>query len=365
MEELVRLTYARALEEVKTTPISRPQIQPGTYLPNEAFSYTALFEIKPELTLDGYKGLKLEKEEVVITPKEIDEELKKIQQSMTQLAPTADETVLGEGHVATLDFKGKAGGKPFKGSEAKDFQVDIGTGGILPEFEKQLHGLKKGEVKQIEFQYPKDYFNKELADQKAEFTVTLKDLRAKNVPALNDDFAKDLGNYESLAQVREAITTRLAQTKENAVKGALFQKILKELSEKNKFDIPESMVNTELSHMVEQLGHEMTQRGQKLEDLNLQEVVNHYRPEAEFRTRGFLILDKIAQLEKLEVADAEIDQFLEAQSKAAGRPKEQIRAYYEKNQLFNSLKMRLLHEKALEFVLSQAKIKGVKPKKKD
>ena len=364
IEEVVRETYPQAVAEQKLQPISRPHIEPGTLLVDQPFSYTATIEIRPEISVNGYEGMKLEKEEVEISKDQIGEELKKIQQSMTQLEPTPDETILSAGHVATVDFSGKANGKPFKGSQAKDFSIDIGSGGILPEFEKQLQGLKKGTTQSVRFDYPKDYFNKELAGQSAEFSVTVKDIRKKNVPVLNDEFAKDLGSYETLKQVEEMIADRLKQQQEGSIKGELHKKILQELIQKNKFEVPESMIFAELNSMIENLAQELSQRGQKLEDLNIQEVIAHYRPEAEFRTQSFLILDTIANAEKLSVPDADLEQFIENQAKSMQRPKEQLKAYYDSKQLLPSLKLRLLHEKSLEFVLSKAKIKTTKPKKK-
>ncbi len=365
MEKVVDLTLLTALQQSQLTPISRPEIEPGLSTAMGGISYSALFEILPEITVKekDYKGLKLEKTEVTAETTEVDQELLRLQQAMTQLEPLPTETALAAGHVATIDFKGLIEGKEYKEGEAKDFLVELGAGGLLPEFEKALTGAKTGEEKEIHFSYPTDYFNKDLAGKKAEFKVKVKDIRKKNVPKLDDDFAKDVGDYKSLKEVKEDLSKRIVQAKESQQKGVLYNAILKQLVEKVKFEIPESLANSELAHMLEELTAELKKRGQKLEDLNPEEVIKHYKPEAEFRVRGFLVLDKVAHEEKMEATDAEVENRLKAIATNINRPFEEVRTHYEKNRLLPSLKTRIIHEKALEFLLNEAKIKIVKPKK--
>ena len=362
VEKLVDLTLSKAFQEAKVQPISKPEIAPGLWNATGGFSYTAQFEILPEIILKESKGLKLEKEEVQVSKEELEEEISRLQQAMTQLEPLPSGTLFAEGHVATIDFKGLIDGKSFKGSEAKDYSVELGTGSMLADFEKALKGVKSGEDRDIQFDYPKDYFNKELAGKPASFKVSVKEIRKKNVPHLDDEFAKDLGNFKTMKEVRADMEKRIAEAKESRQKGALYDQIIKQLVEKNKFDIPESLVRSELSHMLQTFAEEIKKRGQKLEDVKVEEVVKEFQPEAEFRVRGFLVLKKVAEEAKVEVTQEELDKELNAIAKGLNRPVAEVRAHYEKNNLLRSLYTRILHEKALEFVLNQAKIKTVKPK---
>ena len=363
MERVVQKSYPKALEELKVFPVSQPRVIPGTFSKEKEFSYTAEFEIRPEIVVKNYKGLKLEREKVDVDPKMVEGELTRLQQQMTQLEPTPEETLSAKGHVLTVDFSGVAEGQKFEGSESKDFALELGAKGLLPDFENGLIGLKKGEKKNLKFDYPKDYFNKALAGKKAEFNVTVKDIRKKNVPVLNDDFAKDLGQYKTLVEVKADIQKRIADHLENDSKGKLFRKILEELSKSNPFEVPESMVLSELNNMIETLARDLSSQGKKLDDLNVQELYQQHQPEAEFRVRSFLLLDKISELESVLISEEEVDQFIATQAASLKRPAEEVKAYYIKNRLLDSLKLRLLHEKTLEFVLNQAKIKETNPKK--
>lgn len=365
IEKVVDLTLLEALQQSNLNPISRPEIESGLSTATGGISYSATFEILPKITIKekDYKGLKLEKTAVEVEAAEVDQELLRLQQAMTQLEPLPTETVLAAGHVATIDFKGLIEGKEYKEGEAKDFLVELGSGGLLPEFEKALSGTKAGEEKEIQFSYPQDYFNKDLAGKKAEFKIKVKDIRKKNVPKLDDEFAKDLGEYKSLKEVKEDLSKRIVQTKESQQKGVLYNDILKQLVEKVKFDVPDSLITSELAHMLEELAAELKKRGQKLEDLKAEEVIQHYKPEAEFRVRGFLVLDKVAHETKMEATTQELENRLKAIATNVNRPLEEVRTHYEKNRLLPNLKTRIIHEKALEFLLNEAKIKIVKPKK--
>ena len=365
IDKAVDLTLAEAIRQTNLRPISRPEIDPGLSTATGGFSYTATFDVLPEIVIKekDYKGLKLEKTEVKVENEEMEAELKRLQQAMTQLEPTSTETVMAAGHVVTIDFKGLIEGKEYKEGEAKDFHVEVGTGSLLPEFEKAIAGLKAGEEREVKFDYPQDYFNKDLAGKKAEFKIKVKAIRKKNVPALDDEFAKDLGAFKTLKDVKEDLSKRIAAAKESQAKGLLFNEILKQLVDKTKFDVPESLVHSELGNMIQELAEEMKKRGQKVEDLNPEELIKHYKPEAEFRVRAFLVLDRVAEESKMAVSDKELEERLQAIAKGINRSFDEVKAHYEKNKLISSLKTRILHEKTLEFVLNESKIKVVKPKK--
>lgn len=365
VEKVVDLTLAKAFKEAKVYPISRPEITPGLFMDTGGLSYTATFDVLPPIpiTEKDYKGLKLEKTEIEVAKEEVESELTRLQKAMTQLEPAPAETVLVKGLVAVIDFKGTAEGKPFKGGEAKDYVIEFGDGEMLGDFEKGIEGAKVGEVRKISFDYPKDYFNKELAGKKAHFDITIKEIRTKNVPKLDDDFAKDLGQYKTLQDVKVDLEKRIVSAKEGHQKGELFSQIIKQLTDKIKFEAPQSLITSELRHMLEQFAQEIQKRGQKLDDVKVEEVLKEFQPEAENRVRSFLILDKIVEEVKLEATDKELEDRLESMAKQAGRPLPEVKAHYEKNNLLGSLKNRILHEKSLEFVLNEAKIKVVKPKK--
>lgn len=365
IEAVVDQTLIPACQQAGLRPISRPEIEPGLWQGSGGFSYHATFEVLPEIKIaeKDYKGLKLEKEEMEVSKEEIEAELKHLQEAMTQLEPLPNETALEKGHVAILDYTGTLEGKSFKGGEAKDFPVEVGTGGLLKDFEAGLIGATAGEKRAIAFTYPSDYFNKELAGKKGEFQVTLKSVRKKNVPALDDEFAKDLGDFKNLDAVKENIKKRLEAVKEAEQKNQIQAQALKELTDKIKFEVPSSLVYGELHHMVGGLAKDLQAQGEDIQKLDLKEVVKNLTPNAEFRVRSFLLLNQLSQDQKLEVTEAECEGKLENIAKGSAKPLAEVKAYYEKNRLIDSLKTRMVHEKALEIVTNQAKIKVIKAKK--
>lgn len=366
IEGVVDQTLLPACNEVNVRPISAPEIEPGLWQAAGGFSYHATFEVLPEIkiTEKNYKGLKLEKEEVEVSSEEIEKEIERLQQALTQLEPLPDDTIIADGLVAILDYTGKLDGKPFKSGEAKDFSVEIGSGNLLKDFEAGLKGAKKGETRALSFSYPNDYFNKELAGKKGEFNVTVKSVRKKAVPKLDDDFAKDLGNYKNMEEVRADAKKKIAAAKENEQTNHCYNAIVKNLTEEIKFDVPEALVHNELHHMINELAKDLSAQGQDINKLDRNEVVKTLQPNAEFRVKSFLILNHLCELLKIEVKEEEMDARLENVAKSAQRPLPEIKAYYEKNRLMAPLRARITHEKVLELVLNEAKIKVVKPKSK-
>lgn len=364
IEKIVDQTLIQALQTTKVRPISRPEIEPGLWQGNGSFSYQAVFEVLPEIQLNekDYQGLKLEKEEIQVEPKEIDHEIERLRQALTQLEPLSPDTTVQKGHVAIIDYQGKLDGKLFKDGEAKDFAVEIGGGGLLKDFEEGLLGAKQNEERTITFTYPSDYFNKELAGKKGEFKVQVKSVRKKHVPELNDDFAKDLGAFKNMAEVRADCEKRIAAAKTLHQKNDLFNQIIQQLVEKKKFEVPTSLVENELHHLIEELARDLESQGKDIREVDAKEVIEHLKPSAEFRVRSFLNLNQLCQCLKVEVKEAELEERLANLAKGANRPLAEMKAYYEKNGLIGPLKTRMLHEKALEIVLNEAKIKVKKGK---
>lgn len=362
IDAIVDLSVGDAFKEAKTFPINRPELTPGMWLGNGGYTYTLTFEVLPEFQLKDYKGLKLEKEEIEVSSEEINQEMKRLQEAMTQLEPLPKETKVADGHVVQLDFEGKVDGKKFEGGDAKDLMAEIGSGQMLKDFENQIKGATVQEEIDVAFQYPKDYFNKDLAGKKGEFKVKVKDIRKKSVPELNDDFAKDLGNFKTLVEVQDDVKKRIERAKEYYQKTQLSNQVIAVLVEKHSFEIPESLVHSELRSMLERFAEEVKRRGQKLEEFDFEKLAEEFKPEAQKRVRGFLLVDAVAKDLKLEVSEKEMADRLDAIAKSVQKSLNEVKAYYEKNRLLGSLQTQILHEKALENVVNEAKIKVVKPK---
>ncbi len=363
IKQIVKDTYPQAVAQVEGKPISDPRIEAKTLEDGKDFSYRAIFEIYPEVKAEKYAGLKLESEKVAVESEEVERELSLLQQRMTQLEPAPDAE-LGSGTMALIDFNGTADKKSFEGSEAKDFVVDYGTGSLLKEFEEQIAGMKTNEEKDISFVYPADFFNKDIAGKQGEFHVKVKEVRKKNIPALDDELAKSLGDFKTLADLKTDLTKRIQEAKEELQRRKLHRQIIEQLAKQQEIEVPEVMVNAELNSMLEQLNHDLQQRGQTLEQagVDAKGFVSQNLEEAKLRTRGFLLVNSIAKQEEIAVAKDEVEARLAQISAQANHPIDKVKEHYEQNNLMAQLEGEILLEKSLDLVVKKSKIKTIKAK---
>lgn len=366
VQQVVRDTYPKAVAEVGARPLGDPRIEPQVVVEKgKPFNYKANIEVYPEFTAEGYDGLSLEREKIEVTDDEVDAELKRLQRHMTQLEPLPTGEV-GPGVVAMIDFKGTANGQPFPGSEAENYVVDFGTGGLLEEFEVQIKGMKAADERDIEFSYPADYFKHEIAGKKGAFRVRVKEVRRKIVPELNDDFAKDVGQFESLGQVRENLKLRIGEYKEAMVQNMLRERAIRMLIEKHKdLEAPTVIVEAELGNMLNQLDSQLKAQGRSLAEAKVdpKEFVKVHAKEAADRAKGYMIMEGIANQENIQVADEEVEKRIEAIAAQNRQPTAKIREHLEKNSMLTQLRGQIRFEKTLDFIVGRAKIKELKPKK--
>lgn len=366
IEEIVNKYTFEALQENNLNPVSRPGIEIGKFEEEKPFEYNMTFEVRPEIKEPKYDGFKLEKEKVVADEKEIEEHLKYLQNMLTRLEPVADDDVVGDGKAISVDFTGTAGGQKFKGSDAKNFLIDIGGGGVLPEIEKNLIGMKLHEKKSMEFDYPKDYFNKELAGKKAVFEVEVKEIKKKVVPEINDDFAKDAGPFKTLSELKKSIVEKIEQHKDHNEKQKMYRQVIEQLVEKNKIEIPECFVESEVESAVEGLKRDLKAQGKTVEDakINLDGFKEKVKPEAILRVKGNLILDKVSEIENVQVADEEVEQYLKDVAAKAREGLDKVKKHFNDNKLLGGVKFQIRSQKTLDLIISKSKIKEIKPKKK-
>ncbi len=361
IKEIIGDTYAEALRKEAAAPISEPHLEYEAYEQDKAFTYHANYDVMPEVEAPEYEGLKLEKEKIEVGKEEVENGLERLRHSMTQLEPVEGGS-FGPDTVAVIDFEGTADGKPFKGSEAKNFMAEFGN--MLPDFENQIKGMKAGEEKEISFAYPKDYFNKDIAGKQAKFKVKVNKIQKKVVPDLNDEFAKTLGKFEKIDQVKEEIKKQIIDYKEGMVKQELSSQALQQIVDKNQIEVPEVMINDELRAMLDDVARQLKSQGQTLKDAGIEAksfVSKHYNNAAN-RVRGYLLAFAIAKKENIQATDKEVEARLEAISKQTGQPLNKVKEHFEKNKLLEKLKSQILYEKALDLIVSKAKVKEVKKK---
>ncbi|PIR20296.1 MAG: trigger factor [Deltaproteobacteria bacterium CG11_big_fil_rev_8_21_14_0_20_47_16] len=360
LEEVLQESYVEAMQASNLIPISRPDINPGQLNKGKVFTYEATFEVRPEVTVKNYTDIKLKGEPVEVTNEEVENELKRLQELMAQMVPPLVGAGVGKESVVTVDYTGKVDGKDFPGNTASDFVIDIPAGNLLPAFSEKLIGASLGDVREFEIDYPADYFNKELAGKKGQFSVTIKDIKTKVLPEINDDFAKDLAKGATLLELRGMIRKDIEAAKERNRRRELGQQALDHLVEKHDFEIPTSLQMLELRSLFEQFQQHLQQQNQKLEDIGMtpEKFIAEYSDVATRRVRGYLILDAIAEAESLSVTDEDLENFFQGLSAQLGEPVTKIRAHYDENERKNALKVKILQEKTLDFVIDKAKIGG-------
>lgn len=358
MEALVQQSYSQALEQTGQAPLARPQVEPGPFDRTQPFSYSATFEIRPVVTLGDYKTLDLTKPVSAVEDADVEAQLMQMREAMTQLAPLDDDAVVANGMVARIDFSGTVDGKPFEGSEATDFVVDIGAGKLLAPFEEQLLGKKIGETCTVKFAYPDDYFNVTLSGGAGEFTVTIKELKQKILPDFDDDFAKSMGDYADAAALQAAVREQLVTRKEYEVNAQLGEQALKILLERHPFDVPEVMVGWELSAMFQEFEQRVKREGKTLQQVGVtpEAFIQEYESLARDRVRSFLVLEAIAKAESITISNDDVENRLKMIADSVGENVPKVRLMYEKNNLLDSLKTEILHQKCLDFVVKQSKI---------
>lgn len=366
MKKVVQDTYPDAVADAGANPIGPPSVEPKGHLElGKPFGYKATFEVYPEFNLKEYEGINLEREKVDVTDAEVELELKRLQQHMTQLEPAPDGK-LSAGMVAMIDFKGHAGGEVFPGSEAENYVIDFGSGNLLKDFEVQIEGMGAGDTREIEFHYPKDYFRKDIAGKKGAFTVKAKEVRRKIVPNLDDEFAKELGQYKMLDDVRADLKKKILDFKNLIERNKLIEQAIRSLIDRHKdLEVPTALIDSELGNMLEQLKKQMESQGRRIEDskIDAKEFVKTNLEEAKNRARGYMVVSAIAAKEDVKVTDQEVDFRINQIATQQKQPAAKVRQDLEDKKQLSGIRSQLVFEKTLDLILSRAKIKDVKPKK--
>ena len=359
---LVNNSLYKAMIEYKVEPVSQPEIvESGVVEKGQTFSYQAEVEVRPEVVAQNYTGLKLEKDKLVLADDAIEMQLKQMADSRVQLEESKRKKVR-EGDTLVIDFEGFVNDTPFKNGAAKDYQLEIGSNSFIPGFEDQLIGFKRDEEGEIKVTFPESYGVKELAGQPAVFKVTVKEIKEKVEPKIDDDFANEF-EADNLADLKEKIRENLLQQEEGRIRGKLQEKLMDALVANNSFEVPEGMVQNQLLHLKDNFSQRLKSQGMSLEMLGMNEenFARTYREMAAQQVKGELLLDSISQQEQLSVEDQEVDDKIKGIAEEAKAPLENVQKYFANVQARDGLKSQLLHDKVIEFLLEKAELTEVEP----
>jgi len=361
IQKLIEESYPKALSETELQPVSPPAIDPGAFEGGKPFQYSALVEIKPDIKLEGYAGLKLEGKKEEVTDEEVTQRMKALQNLHANLSTISEVRPIQAGDYVIVDYEAKVDGKPLEGGKAVDFTVEVGSGQFIPTFEEKLIGLRVEEEKEIEVSFPADYGYQKWAGKTVSFHVKTKEIKAKILPPLDDEFAKDLGDYSSLDELRAKLKGEIEKEKALALEQQLKDQAVNQLLEANPFEVPESLVEEQAKAMVSDTKLRLAAQGVVLKNLGVSEekLQGDYRDMAQKQVKTFLILEKIANQEGITVTDEEADHRLKEISERMRQPFEKVKGYYEKNGLLPEVKAGILRDKTLNFLLEKANVQYV------
>ncbi|NLG88423.1 MAG: trigger factor, partial [Clostridiaceae bacterium] len=304
--------YEKALKENNIQPVDRPELDIEQIGKGKDLVFTAKVTVKPEVKLGQYKGFKIKKDKVKITDEDVQKELERIQEINARLISIEDRPVK-EKDIVNIDFEGFVDGEPIEGGSAKGYSLVIGSGSFIPGFEEQLIGVGKGEKKEINVKFPEDYSNESLKGKEAVFNVTVNEIKEKELPAINDEFAQDVSEFDTLEEYRADIRKRLEENARNAADKKYEDEVVKKAVDNAEVDIPEVMVERRIDELLRRF--DLTLRYQGM-DLNTymemmktdeQSLRNEYRETALQQVKTQLVLEKISQVEQVDASEEEID----------------------------------------------------------
>jgi len=361
IQKLIEETYPQALSETDLHPVSPPVIDPGGFEDGKPFQYSAMIEVKPDIQLEEYTGLKIEGKKEEVKDEEVEGRLKALQNLHANLKTISEARPIQTGDYVIVDYEARLGGKPLEGGKAIDFTVEVGSGQFIPAFEEKLIGLKPEEEKEIEVSFPEDYGYQKWAGKTISFHVKIKEIKEKILPPLDDEFAKDLGDYSSFEELKAKLKGEIEKEKELALERQLKDQVVDQLLEINPFDVPESLVGEQAKAMVSDTKLRLAAQGVALKNLGVSEekLQEDYKAMAQKQVRTFLILEKIAGQEGIAVTDEEADDRLREMSERMHQKFDVVKRYYEKNGLLPEVKAGIIRDKTLNLLLEKANISYV------
>ncbi len=356
MNRLISDSYLKAVQENNLSPVDMPNITNISPLEkNTPLNFTAMVEVRPSIELGSYEGIEVKEVPVAATDEEVNQTIDRLREMYAQLEVVEGQP-LEKDHTAIIDFEGFREGKSIEGAKAADYMVQLDSGNLIPGFEDQLAGMNKGETRQITVTFPADYSNKDLAGKEAQFTVTLKEIKKKAMPELNDEFAKDIGEHKSVDELKARIKEDIEARKRNDQASAQREELLGKLVDAHTFDVPEGMVEKELMSMARQQAMRLARQGMDLKTFDIASFREKNRDLAMKRVKGILILDVIADREKVDVSDTELNASLAAMARSSGQKLDEVRKHYDSQEGgLDSLRASLIQEKTLAHLLSKAK----------
>lgn len=362
MRKLYEQTLYKAMDEHKIDPVDSPTIESDLLEQNSSFKYSALVEVMPQILLKEYTGLAVKKERYTPDSASIEGELGRMQNNMAQLIPVADGTAVENGHSVSVDYTFSVDGFPEESASAEEAMLEIGANNLIPGVEEQLIGMKSGESKEFSLALPEGYRNKDAAGRQGDFKFTIKDIKRKELPELDDEFAQQFGEYDTMEELRAKMSEYHAKHETDRIDNEFKERVIQALIANNPLDVPEALVKRQLEYMFENLKNRLKSQQMTMEMMGLDaEGFNaRFREDAADKVRGGLLLMALVEKENIVVSDDDLTARYEKIAAGNVEMLDRIKDYYASNRdARNSLKAEIKEDKALEFLIARAVVTEV------
>ncbi|MBY5267891.1 trigger factor [Spiribacter salinus] len=352
LDEVVRTTYAEALQQESLRPAGAPDIQPLKVEAGEDLEYEANFEVMPDIEVSGIESIELQRPAVDIETADVDRILERLRKQHAEHVEV--ERAAESGDQVTIDFEGKVDGEDFDGNSGEDVPVPLGEGQMPEPFEKQLIGMKAGDEKTVKYTFPEGFPDETIAGKEAVFSVTLKKVEAPELPAADDTFAETLGIEGGLEALRERISDSLEREREQAVRARVKNQVMEALVEKNEIDLPQTLVDGEIEQLREQTRERMKQAGAGDDEPDLPS--DQFEQEARRRVSLGLLVNEIVRSNEIELDHERMQQALQRVAAGYEQPEQIMQHYLQNQELMQSLQLQVMEDQVVDWVMEQAQV---------
>lgn len=358
VNELVSQEYPKAADESGLEIVSRPEIGVEQIEKGKSFIFTAEVAVKPEVTLGKYLGVPVKKADIALTEEEVDAEIEKERESNARMI-TVEDRAVADGDTAVIDYEGFVDGTAFEGGKGENHSLVIGSHTFIDNFEEQLIGKNTGDELEVHVTFPEEYHAPDLAGKAAVFQVKINEIKTKELPELDDEFAQDVSEFDTLAEYRESVEKKLTERKENEARHAKEEEAIQKIIEESQMEIPEAMIDTQTRSMMDDFANRMAQQGLGMEQYlqftgsTVEQLMEQMKPDALKRIQSGLVLEAIAEAEHIEISDedvnAEIENMAGMYNMEADKLKEMIGDSEKEN-----MKKDLAIQKAVDLIVEKA-----------
>ena len=358
---LIPDAYSKALDECEEDIVSSPEIDVTQIEKGKSFIFTATVALKPEVKLGKYKGVKVEAAEVTVTDEEVDAKIEKERENNARTIEVTDRPVK-DGDMTVLDFEGFVDGVAFDGGKGENYPLTIGSGAFIPGFEEQLVGAEIGKEVEVNVTFPEDYQAEELKGKAAVFKCTIKEIKEKELPALDDEFASEVSEFDTLEEYKKDVKETLTIEKEKAARDAKEAAVIDAIIPDSDMDIPEAMVTTQQKQMIDEFAQRMQMQGLSMEQYfqftgaTLDKMMEQVKPQAETRIKSRLVLEAVAAKEGIEATEEDYEEEIKTMAEVYQMEPDKIKEMLPEKSV-KGIKEDIAVKKAAEFVVNNAKAK--------